>query len=126
MRKRKAFTISLLTYLVLFMNMGPSFHRLDIFGFHEHQPAVQEHACSCCDHADSSSEKSPVGEDSLAVTSDNQCSCSLCDYFAQFNVIVDADFQHDLVLQHIEFLPWSRSAVSAQAIASCARGPPVS
>ena len=109
------------------MNMGPSFHRLDIFGLHQHQhPAVQEHACSCCDHADSTNEQTPASEESLAVSSDHQCSCSLCDYFAQFNVMVDADFEHELVLQHVEILPWSRSAVSAQAIASCARGPPAS
>ena len=113
MLRNRQYRIYLIAYLALFLNMGPSFHRVPIFGLHSDSAS-----CSCCQIS-----KTDFGTQSATVQSPLS-ECSLCKYFEQFNVDLDVDrfstdFQKVLFLIHADLVDGF-----ATPIRQMARGPP--
>lgn len=121
-------------YLVLFWNLGPSFHRLDCLGFHGSDAVTcVEQASSCCCHsssshvhrqnsgADEASGQSPDG----GVVVNDDCSCLVCEFFDDFN----PDLQSvDLTEDASPFAPYCclTEVISFSVVVTAtARGPPL-
>lgn len=140
MRNNRFTTWFLLGYLALLLNVGPSAHYADFFGFHHHHHesvALDSHghgdliglgiSGDCCCHDQHSNESGKVnsaaGEDGLVA--DSSCGdCLLCHYFDHFQSIdISIDF-------HLEETPCCESLASPIAkllfrfVDSSARGPP--
>ena len=119
MRQLPATKWLLLGYLVLFLNLGPAWHRAPIFGLHGSEETHS--ACSCgFEHGHSTA---PIPQQQEIER--QLCDCSLCHFFKynqldhvspSVNFIVDRSIHHD------EF-DWS--AVSAESISQRARAPPI-
>lgn len=88
-------------YLGLLLNLGPSLHHLDLFGFHTHCGSIScshhhddsshHHADSHCSHSFCDhSHPQPKSSESLTVRSGSaDHDCPFCDFFDQYHVIVE-------------------------------------
>ena len=114
----------LLSYLVLFLNFGPSFHRASVFGLHDHQEAAATQSlsqCSCGHHH----EQPEPGSSSEQSIEQQPCDCSLCSYFKQFHAAgthYQLPTNEHLLIERIEYC---QSKATRIAIACRARGPPL-
>ena len=129
MHLRKIYSSILLGYLVLFLNLGPSLHRVSCFGLHEHQRHVVQESelnptcCCCCQ--DESKSSSPQRNDSDTAIEKQLCDCLVCRFFKKYNASIESS--EDLVwnarfeLKHQICVPTD----SIVMVANDARGPPV-
>lgn len=122
MRRSRIPIWMLLTYLVLFLNFGPSWHRADIFGLHNepaaHQDVACVHVCSCQHHFADASQSSDA-----TVTSNHEC--AFCKFFDQYTVVLHSfNFSHVEEPVHVSRIEIVQNSVSCP-VRTVARGPPV-
>ena len=114
-------------YLVLFWNLGPSFHRLDCLDFHGSDAitCVGQAGSCCCQHSTSPGDQDSddVPDDGAIVRKD--CSCLFCEYFDDFNPVVDSvsSIEDSSPFTPCEF--WTQTFSNTAAVAATARGPPL-
>lgn len=138
MRNYRFTTWFLLGYLALLLNVGPSAHHAEFFGFHSHGDSGHVHVhvdltglgiagdCSCS-HKHSVLHTQLINRDSaLAIKSDSSCGdCLLCHYFDHFHGICAA-LKLDLAKSYLcEPLVAGDAVLFARTIVRSARGPPV-
>ena len=115
-----------LAYLVLFLNLGSSIHRADFFGIHHsfHSPdsvvPVVPFGCGCCHHH--------PADGVNGLESDVRCfsdhDCSICEFFAKFNVIFD-DFRFGIESKSVsEYTSLEDSIAERISVSPFPRGPP--
>ena len=121
MHSKKLTSWFLLAFVVLFWNLGPSLHHADLFGLHSSASGNSFSCCCCCSHhhpVDSEDGESPdlIGQDGH---------CSLCDYFDQLHLVVEAGSN----TESVQFFAWvavlSDKGVQSGTISPQARGPPL-
>ena len=111
--------VLLTSYLILFLNFGPSFHRAPIFGLHDHNHVQTE--CSCCQtHGIEKSKHNLTG-----YIEQQPCDCRLCKFFDIYSALQindSVEFETEVHPTTISFeLPSELTAI----VAYPARGPPV-
>lgn len=125
MKRRRFFCSFLLAYLVLFLNLGPAWHRLPALGLHDTKASS---ACDCglvheTPAPDNLLKDSGLFSDGL--DNDQVCDCALCRYFEHFQFTVDHSpiaFFADRSFRKTEVFTSASAVVS---INQRARAPPV-
>ena len=121
---------SFLSFLVLFLNFGPSFHRAHFWGLHSHSSAdgIESSSCdSCCHHAGSAvsidspnSHEPPVPQ----LTAKSSHTCAVCQFFKNYLVTLTTTETLAAVVPVSCCWLSSESSTSANSILAIARGPP--
>lgn len=106
----------LISYLALFLNFGPDFHRAPIFGMHD---AVEVNSCCqwCCEH----NKSLPTHQNTIAL---QRCDCSLCQLFEQFNTDLIHSFELVPFNKYSYLSEIGNSEQVVTSVSPSARGPP--
>ena len=82
--RNRLLSLFLLTYLVLFVSLGPWWHRATIFD----QPGtVSQVSCGCCCHK--AIEFGQEHDDQGGSVQSPPCDCSICKFFKQYQVTLE-------------------------------------
>jgi len=123
----------LLVYWIPLMNLGPSLHHADVFGFHSSSCSScccgnhhhhgeghdhHHHSDTCChDHS-----HEPVS----SVTDASSDGCQFCEFFEKYNVVFSCFHFSDSASPSGCDVTLPSVFLSQDVIAATARGPPVS
>lgn len=111
--------VLLLVYLALFLNLGPSFHRADIFGLHHHAADVAA-ACDC-----GLTHGLPVRTDEESFQRAGCDDCAWCRFFDDYQVTIDAETELSVQTPLYLLADLRLSLVIESTISQNARGPPI-
>lgn len=120
LHQKRKLSLIFAIYLVLFQNLGPAFHRADIFGLHDSKSAA---TCDCgFEHSapDGHSDESHNN----ATVEKPLCDCSLCHFFKYSQVDTDNTTIVFYTQQSFRNSGPFPIHVTPKAISQKARGPP--
>lgn len=86
MQYKQAKICIFVAYLGLLINLGPSLHHADLFGFHDGTGS-----CSSCCHCQALPHPAESSENLVVDRSTHGHDCPFCQFFDQLHVIVDAN-----------------------------------
>ncbi len=127
MIRSRILNFSLIAYLGLFLNLGPSLHRAPCFHFHSVSGVeYAEHCCHCCGPAERATRISgQSNEPSFSIPGGcTDPNCAVCEFFKKYNSTEVSNEIH-LCSDRVSSLDLPCPAIfKAVTIVSTARGPP--